>query len=169
MFMRKIMIDESEQIKEVYAYFGLAIYTAQVLEHQIVNMFVATKLHERHKISREDVDAIFDERFSQTMGKLIKDLKTIYKLSDTIIEQLDNALKTRNMLIHRYFREKVTQFSTIEGRLEMVRELDKVRQNFEKTDKILTEIYIEITRRHGVTQEMVDKALEDLLSGKEMI
>ena len=163
------MIDKSEQIKEVYAYFGLAIYTAQVLEHQIVNMFVATKLYEKNKISREDVNAIFDERFSQTMGKLIKDLKTPYKLSDTIIEQLDNVLKTRNMLIHRYFREKVIQFSTIEGRLEMIRELDKVRQNFEKTDKVLTKIYIEITRRHGLTQEMVDKATEDILSGKEII
>jgi hypothetical protein len=55
------MIDESKQIKEVFARFDLAIYWTQVLEHQVVNMFIAAKFYERHNITRGDIDIIFDE------------------------------------------------------------------------------------------------------------
>lgn len=37
-------MDDGEHIKEVYAYFGLAIYLAQVLEHGIVNALVCADL-----------------------------------------------------------------------------------------------------------------------------
>lgn len=165
----KIMIDESKQIKEVFARFGLAIYWAQVLEHQIVNMFIAAKLHEKQRITRGDIDIIFDERFNQTMGKLIKELKDTYKVSPQMVRQLEDSLKTRNMLAHRYFRERVTVFATIEGRSEMIRELDKAIKDFESVDKILTDISMKIAEKYGVTQEMIDKLTEEILSGKDII
>ena len=37
-------MDEDEQHKEIYAHFGLAIFTAQVLEHGIVNALVCCDL-----------------------------------------------------------------------------------------------------------------------------
>jgi predicted DNA-binding protein YlxM (UPF0122 family) len=103
------------------------------------------------------------------MGKFIKDLKDTYKLSPQIVKQLDDSLKTRNMLAHRYFRERVTVFATAEGRSEMIRELDKAIKDFESVDKILTDISMKIGEKYGVTQEMIDKLTEEILSGKDII
>lgn len=150
-------MNEPDQIKEVYARFGLALYFVQVLEHQMVNMFVAAKLPEKNKVPVQEIDCLFDMRFNQTMGKLIKDLQTEFNLSEEEKSLLDSALKERNWLAHRYFREKAVDFMKPEGRSKMIEELALIVDHFENLDKILTRRHREYTKRYGINEEMIEK------------
>ena len=73
---------ESEHIKEVYAYFGLAMYHAQCLEKQLV-MILATKYEPGPtRITRTEFDSIFEELDSRTLGQLVSEIKNLKALSN---------------------------------------------------------------------------------------
>jgi len=62
--------DKNEEVKEVYARFGLAVYCAQVLEHGLVNALVILDLiPSRHHLARSrdewsaEVDAFMARNF----------------------------------------------------------------------------------------------------------
>ncbi len=94
---------ESEYIKEVYARFGLANYWAQVLEHGIVNALVIVQLipARRHLArSKEDwaaaVDAFMGRHFEHTIGRLMRDLRSVATIPADLDDLLMRALKKRN-------------------------------------------------------------------------
>src|SRR5258707_9358823 len=105
------MDDEGEQIKEVYARFGLAVYFAQVLEHGIVNALLIVSLipSRRHLVPSieewaAEVDAFTGRHFEDTMGRLIKSLRSVTTLGVGLEVLLRDALGKRNWLVHDYFR-----------------------------------------------------------------
>lgn len=67
---------DEEQVKDVYAHYGLAMYLAQCLEHGIVNALVILRLPEKEKHTRHDIDEFMEGRFQKTLGTLIKHLKS---------------------------------------------------------------------------------------------
>jgi len=99
--------DDNEQHKEVYAYFGSAVYYAQVLEHQLTNMLVLIRVAKKSEVSITDIDNLFSKYFSNTMGNLIHELKETYKLSESELKELKEILKLRNYIIHDYFKKKI--------------------------------------------------------------
>jgi hypothetical protein len=85
---------DGEQVKEVYARFGLAVYFAQVLEHGIVNALVILDLipSRRHLARSADewgseVDAFMDRHFQATMGRMMRNLRDTTQVDDDL-EQL---------------------------------------------------------------------------------
>src|SRR5438034_11431655 len=113
-----------EHIREVYAYFGLAAYFGQVLEHGIVNAMVILRLPNRDRFTRGDIDAFMDQQFENTLGKLIKTLRAEIALPADLEGILKQALKLRNWLCHDYFRERAREFMTEAGRAGMLAELE---------------------------------------------
>ena len=53
-------MNRGDEIRDVYAHFGLALYLAQVLEHGIVNAMVAGRLPHREGVTRSEIDAYGD-------------------------------------------------------------------------------------------------------------
>lgn len=104
-------MDEDEHYKEVFAYFGLAMFTAQVLEHAIVNALVISDLipNRRDKAaSREswsvEVDQFMESHFESTMARLIKAFRKMATVSENLEKKLGQSLQMRDFLAHRYFR-----------------------------------------------------------------
>src|SRR6185437_1304919 len=103
----------SEQIKDVYANFGLAIYQAQCLEHGLVNALVFLDLiPNRRKLARsvaewaDSVDSFMDSKFEFTLGKMIRALKQVTAVPADLEGLLSVALSKRNWLAHSYFRDR---------------------------------------------------------------
>lgn len=67
------MAASDEEIREVYARYGLAMYFAQVVEHAIVNLMIALRLPERGGLTQQDIDRFMDDAFSMTFGRLLKE------------------------------------------------------------------------------------------------
>ena len=82
MMISRHMEPESEQIKDVFARFGLAIFEAQALERQLA-IIVATKYGPGPtKISRTEFDNILESLFTRTLGQLVNEIGTLADLPE---------------------------------------------------------------------------------------
>ncbi len=154
---------ESEQIKEVYARFGLAIYQAQCLERQLAILLSTEYSPGPKKMTRDQYDELLQLHFQKTLGSLITYLRKSVDIPNDLESILTDALKKRNWLVHHYFWEKAGQFMTESGRIRMIQELQGLAFFFDRIDKLLTEISHKWCEQHGITEEMVQKQLEELL------
>src|ERR1700677_85023 len=99
------MLDpESEQIREVYAFFGLAMYLAQNLERALAMLLAV--LGEAKPMTAWDYDARLAENFQSTFGALVTRFVELAGSDHvTLSTQLEKAVVDRNDLAHHYFWE----------------------------------------------------------------
>ena len=162
-------IDKGEQIKEVYARFGLALYHAQVLEHGIVNALVILDLisTQRHLAKSQGewsglVDEFMDLQFQKPLGRLIAALRSVSTVPSHLEALLREALESRNWLAHHFFRERAAEFLNSGGRDGMLAEVDRCRARFEAADSRLSEITGPLRKSAGLTDEMISAAISEL-------
>lgn len=168
------MDEESEHVKEVYARFGFAVYQAQVLEHGIVNALVLLDLipSRRHLArSAEEwgsaVDNFMSRNFEKTMGRMIKDLKTVASVPGDLEEMLTIALTKRNWLAHDFFREHAEDFMNASGRDRMIAEAGQCREIFVAADQRLFEVTTPLRIASGLTDEMLAKEYNSMRAEAE--
>jgi len=162
-------MDTSEHCKEVYAYFGLAMYRAQCVEQSIVQLLIffdffkenAPKFSTSEKWE-EDFDR-FDEMLSKkTMGNLLNSIKKLSVLDDDIENTLSLALKKRNWLAHAYFVDHALDFINESGRNQMITELEKVIELFNLVENILQPISSSAALKYGLTDEILEKIKKEM-------
>ncbi|MGI4831597.1 MAG: hypothetical protein ACRYFU_25955 [Janthinobacterium lividum] len=163
-------MNEDEHHKEVYAYFGLAVYQAQVLESGLINALVTLDFmpsNVRHTTTKTDwsdkFDAFFDSRAALTMGNLVHALRKVMTVPDNLEEQLKTALEKRKFLVHHYFREKIMLFTTERGRDEIIKDLGDYADSFIAADRALDEYIQPIEARYGLTPEKHEAILKEMI------
>ena len=88
---------DPEQIKEVYARFGLAMYQAQCLEQQLA-LILATKYGpDPTTLSNTEFDNVLDALFSRTLGQLVNGIGKIASLSEDEEGRLQKAVTKRKL------------------------------------------------------------------------
>ena len=161
--MIKEIDDESWQVREVYAKYGLAMYFAQCLETELVNLLISLKLKDRNKITMFDFDSFMEENYRKTLGRLINSLKQAMEISDNLETELKELLEIRNYLAHRYFRVKAIDFMKKDGRQHMLSELESVISKLQNGDKKIDSIISVMREQYGITDEMISDDVENLL------
>ena len=154
--------------KEAFAFFGLAAYYAQVIEHGALNLAVVLSLPEVNLVSRELHDELFEHLSKRTFGQLLKASRSALAPSLEEEELLEKAVELRNMLIHRYFSERADEFFSLEGQNEMKKELRGIIAKFVEADNLIEKIYLPLWRRHGVTEEFVQEEMERVRRSAEL-
>jgi hypothetical protein len=155
--------NESEAVKEVYAYYGLAMYQAQCLEFQLCILLTIQNILLRKNVTRQQYDELLGGASQKTLGNLISNLRKVIVVPDNLEFNLKEALSKRNWLVHHYFRDRAVQFCKAEGRKLMIDELDKIIDRFENLDNQLTVWAYNLARKLNVTEEKVRKIAEDML------
>lgn len=162
--------DESEQTRDVYAHFGLAVYLAQCLEQSIFLhlMFVdhfpkATGIHKSREEWVSSFDSFESRELSQTLGKLVRRLKEAGQPTDTIRIQLEDALRKRNWLVHGYFADRATHFMSEHGRFRMIEELQAMQAAFRDAARDIDEVTRPIARTCGLTDEVWEEMMNQLI------
>jgi hypothetical protein len=148
-------------VKEVYAFFGLASYCAQVLEKGLVNMTVAFRA-KGLRITPSEFDALFEEHDKKTLGQLLRRARSAIAIPPDVDSLLETALEKRNWLAHQYFADRSVQFTEESGRGDMIRELQHLITLFRKADRATEPIYQPILRQMGVTDEIVRQLIEEM-------
>lgn len=148
--------------KEIYAFFGLAVYWAQILEHSALNLAIVLNLPGASHMSQEVFDDIYSTLTKKTFGQLLKSTKGTLNISETDESFLSEALELRNILIHHYFREHAENLVSATGRQEIKEELQLIISKFKRADKILEGIYAPLWEKYGVTEEFISEHLEEL-------
>jgi hypothetical protein len=158
-----IPIPEQYDEKEVYAFFGLAAYTAQVLERGVIILSVVMRIGSIPKVTRNLIDELYANFEAKTFGRLLKYARNSNVIQGDLFDDLDNALQLRNKLIHRFFYENAENFMSIQGRKIMIDELRSMSNIFEKIDQKLEPISLSLWEKYGVTKEYIDKEYEQLI------
>ena len=154
--------------KETYAFFVLAAYHAQILEEAALNLAVVLRLPEVDLISQELHDDLYESLGRKTFGQLLKVAKLNLNLSDEEAMFLSQTLELRNMLTHRYFRERAEDFISEVGRQKMKKELQGILSEFSKADEILERLYLPLWEKYGVTEECVQREFERMIKRAEL-
>ena len=137
--------------KEVYAFFGLASYFAQVLEKGVTIMVLALRC-KGVRITRSEFDALYTENNKKTMGQLLQRARKLIIIPDEIDSLLDEVLLKRNWLIHHYFADRMAHFMTETGRLQMLSELQSLINIFIEADHAIEPIYKPILEKLGINE-----------------
>lgn len=155
-------LDDSEDdlepdVKTTFAHFGLAYYQSSVLEHEIVNILGMNRLVQAREEAEQLLSDPFDDKFKDTMGRLIQQLEILTRADPGLASDLVEALRLRNDLAHRFWRERSEDFCSDEGRARMIAYLIKVRKHFEDVDRRLTEtLGTASLQQAGLTAEHVE-------------
>jgi hypothetical protein len=162
--------DDSRETREVYARAGLALYCAQCLEHEIVNILAIAAMlrRSRQRTTPEGnqdyekyIDRVWDEGFRKTLGGLITSLaKSGVKVPPDVRDELIRSLDTRNHLVHAFFREKAEAWFEPDGRRVMAEELKEMREQFVKTDRSLHALTEPLRVARGFSDRIVERYVE---------
>lgn len=162
---------ESEQVREVYAHYGLAMYWAQCLEQSIFQHLLffdhfpkAIKTYTTPENWAEEFDRYEVRELSQTMGKLIRRLRDVDQPTESVEVALAKALKSRIWLAHGYFADRAIEFTDSEGRQNMIEELDELQDSYRSCAEELDAVSIPAARKIGFTDEMLEKVQAEMNS-----
>lgn len=153
---------ESQQIRDVYAQYGLAMYYAQCVERQLA--IVAPMLHGMNiwTTTRDQLEKLLDELFKKTLGTVIKTLETSVGLPSGFEDRLRNALRLRNFLAHEFFWERAGTFTHEQGRHQMLTELREAAVFLAELDEEMSVLARNWTRDQGVTDEVIRAQMNKL-------
>lgn len=166
-------MDDSEQIKEVYAHFGLAMYVAQCVEQSIILLLIfhdffpkniASKIHLNPKLWADRYDEFEEIVSSKTMGRLIKHLMRVKELTKPDLTSLQAALEKRNWLAHSYFSQNAQYFTFEEGRQKMVKELEECRDSLGDVDVMLMKSIDLLCKKYGMSEEQFERIKEEIVN-----
>lgn len=161
---------DSQQRRETFALYGLAMYHAQCFEKSLVIIVSAAYNNEYLKSDFNKREELFSSSFKKTTGQLVSKLKEMVKIPDDFENTLIVAVKKRNWLAHDYFWENSYSIMTTEGREKMINELQELSDYFSKMDERMVNMYQKIFNKIGLTEEVVLNHLSEILKkNKEAI
>jgi hypothetical protein len=116
---------EDDRIRQVYASYGLAAYSAQLLEAGLVNAaileaFAAGEI--ATAIEAENLELDFSRK---TLGAMLARLREVVEVDIEAAAVLDDGLKARNCLIHGFFCRNAERLMSTHGQRLMIQELSK--------------------------------------------
>lgn len=151
---------ESDQARDTYAYFGLAMYTAQVFEHEVVNLLVLARIVRVQKNAERILADPWERRFRETLGELFKRLKPYLAHDQQLLNDVAEGVRVRNRLAHSYWREHAEDAVSVKGRAEMIAELIKIKDMFTDLDERLTRASQPFRQSLGITDEKIKHEYE---------
>ncbi|MCQ0989014.1 hypothetical protein [Jiella marina] len=155
---------KSEQIREVYSRYGLAMYQAQVLEHGMVNAVIFARMlptmreHKDRSAWEEAFDRAYDIELAKTFGNMLRALEPL-GLHPDLLGRLRTAKVERDRLAHSFFREHDEDFLNRSGRTRMIVECEDAIERFSAIDTELEEAMRPQREKYGITEEWVDRQL----------
>ena len=162
---------ESEQVREVYARYGLAMYWAQCLEQSIFQHLLffahfpkAVAAYTSSENWAADYDKFEAQELGKTMGKLIQRLRDVGQPTEGVETALAAALKGRNWLAHGYFADRAIEFTLPDGRGRMIEEIDVLRDQFRECAAQLDAVSLPAARELGFTEEMLEKVQAEMIA-----
>lgn len=141
--------------KEVYAFFGLSAYHAQVLERALINYIAGDKLKKEEHISPKNFDQIFNALEEKTLGRLIGEIRHLIDALPGYEAIIKESLNNRNFLIHNFFWHYAEDFISEDGRRKMIVKLREMTENFMIVSSKLEEATLILLKQKGIPKERV--------------
>ncbi|GGG14856.1 hypothetical protein [Paenibacillus aceti] len=112
-----------ENSKELFTFYGLAVYYSQALEQQLANLIMVMKLSQGDLQSEEQFNENFRKKLGSSLGQLVNEIQHHFSFTDEESAQLKAIWKQRNYIVHDYFKLRIHEAFIKEGREKMIAEL----------------------------------------------
>jgi hypothetical protein len=153
--------------KEVYAFAGLALYHAQLLEQEVQLFASALNISARTAVAQADVDAVFEQLSSRTLGQLVREARKWVQLPGGLANEIDAAVRVRNEVCHSFFADHSEDMLSDVGRLEMIAWLRRAVVVMSEADRDVTDLRKPLWGALGVTQEMAQAEFDAAVARAE--
>lgn len=151
--MKQTRLLDSEHSKELFAYFGLAVYYSQALEQQLVNLLMLMKVSQGKVPTEEDLADLYHQKLSNSLGQLVNEIQHHFPFSPEETTQLKEVWKQRNYIVHDYFKERIQETFSPGGRSKMIRELTAFKVQAQELERKLQKYTSELYAKLGLDQE----------------
>ncbi|EHB67257.1 hypothetical protein [Paenibacillus lactis] len=151
--MKQTRLLDSDHSKELFAYFGLAVYYSQALEQQLANLLMLIKLSQGNVPSEEDFAELYQRKLSSSLGQLVYEIQHYFPFSEEETVQLKKVWKQRNYIVHDYFKERIHETFSPAGRSRMIRELTAFKDQAQALEQKLQGYSKEMYAKLGLDGE----------------
>ncbi len=140
-------------MEKIYQLIGQIIENSQYIEWNLALILRCnTILKEFERTNRiplskfenvlQEADELADELGRMTLGEIIHKVKVIERLHNEDIEQLERVLRTRNYLVHQYFKKHNVEEEKQDANFinNEVKYLESILQKMYEVNNILVEI-----------------------------
>ena len=145
-------------LDDVYRQFGEVSEAAQLLETELGNLLLDRKFIDAGLVENPDSTAatdIYKGVTKQTLGALIRNLRTTVDGIDETGKQLADALDSRNRLAHTFYLEHNFRRNSDSGREVMLRDLESIHRD-------MLEAYKSVLRLSGID---LDRLVSEFADG----
>ena len=154
---------EAEQIREVYAHAGLALYLAQCFEMSLQNFLIIHARLSDRSITLVELESYEEGVQRQTLGGLLREVRQRVSFDSSAETVIGDALQKRNLLAHHYFKERAVDFMSPDGRDRMISELEDFQSCFKFADAVASSIAQAAGKVLGITDEILEQEMKKLL------
>jgi hypothetical protein len=151
-------------VRELYARFGLAYYVSEVLHRGLCIRLALSDLPPREMLTKPRIEERLARAFSLTLGEVINQLTG--KIPEAYLAKLEQARDTRNLLAHHFWFDRAHLMFHSEHIQKLISELDGYTQTFGSLDEENVRWLADRDEMLGLTREMRDHCLAELLSGR---
>lgn len=151
-----------DEPKEVYAFYGLAMYSAQLLEHSMLNLAAGLFMTKAPLITRSLFDSTFEDLDRKTLGELLKAARKLLTIPPGTDAIFSAALVKRNYLAHRFFRVHAEIFPHEKGRRLMLDELSGLIREFQSADEHATPLYMAVWKHFGIDEQWIEREIAEM-------
>ncbi|HWO53239.1 MAG TPA: hypothetical protein VNM49_02425 [Paenibacillus cookii] len=151
--MKQTRLLDSEHSKELFAYFGLAVYYSQALEQQLVNLLMLMKVSQGKVPTEEDLADLYHQKLSNSLGQLVNEIQHHFPFSPDETTLLKEVWKQRNYIVHDYFKERIQETFSPGGRSKMIGELTAFKAQAQELERKLQKYTSEMYAKLGLDQE----------------
>jgi hypothetical protein len=136
------------------------MYFAQVVEESVGSLLALSQF----PLTSEAVGHLLDRADTRTLGRLFHDLSKHLRFSEAIERRCKDALRLRNMLAHRFFRDHAVDFMTETGTNRMIDELINATETFQALSARMSALVLALGQPFGITQEFLDLQMQEMLN-----
>jgi hypothetical protein len=158
-----VPVAEGTDVKEVYAFYGLAAYQAQVLEKALVNLVIGLDA-DGVPVRRSHFDTLFDRFDPQAFAQLVSVTGARVAFPEPAQQLLAEALRRRHHLAHHFYADHAAAFTTDEGRALMIEELRLLVQLLQRAGGEVEKLYLPLLLKHGMTEDRIRQLTDEMLA-----
>jgi len=111
-------------IREIFAYYGRAMYLAQAIEKGIMTIILFSQ--QKFGITKTRYDEFLQEKSSMTFGQLKREIKDIGCFSVSELDFINKFHEKRDFLAHSYWWERTVEFCDENLQTKLLNELDEL-------------------------------------------
>ena len=156
---------ETGDEKEVYTFYGLASYNAQVAERGLMQLALLLRLQRTPNATRTTYDQEYEALARRSFGQILTELAEDQTLTDDLRALLQKTLGLRNHLTHHFFWDFAEEWFSQEGRLLMIQKLREATDLFcevgDKVGHVVDDLLKKLGVGHDTMLQMFDRLLNE--------